>query len=165
MSDNDEVKRKEELLASMKKEQIALRKKHRTEEKAKLKRIVEQQQRIEMSKDTEVWIEITKIKNQFARMLKENKLTSAYNLKSISQMPDHFTYQHPTNGKQTSNSKEDEWVKSFLDNGGTEKQLMEKADAGRAVVWKRIKFKRPKSTKTKTAPDTKKVSKISGGVG
>jgi hypothetical protein len=92
-------------------------------------------------------------------MLKENKLTSAYNLKSISQMPDHFTYQHPTNGKQTSNSKEDEWVKSFLDNGGTEKQLMEKADAGRAVVWKRIKFKRPKSTKTKTAPDTKKVSK------
>lgn len=164
MSDNAEVKRKEENMLTMKKELADLKKKNRADEKAKIKRVKEQQQRIEMSKDTEVWIELTKAKQQMNRILKENKLTASYNLKSIAAIPDHFSYQHPSNEKLKGNSKEEEWVKSFLSNGGTEKQLMDKADAGRANVWKRIKFKRPKTApaaKTKTA---NKPSKVGGGV-
>jgi len=164
MADNEEVARKLQTLDEMKKEQVALRKKNRAEEKSKLKRIKEQQERIEMSKDTEVWVELTKVKEQVSLMLKNNSLTSAYTLQSLSQIPNHFNYQHPTNKKLKTNNKDEEWVRSFLDNGGTEKQLLEQADKGRSNLWKRIKFKRPKSaTKTKTTT-TPKVSKTSGGV-
>jgi hypothetical protein len=162
MTDSSDVKRKTERLKAMKDEAKEERKKNRAAEKAKMKRIKEQQDRIEMSKDTEVWKEITKIKEMVSQQLKENKLTSAYNLKSISSIPDYFVYQHPKDTKLKTTDKDAKWVREFLNGGGTEKQLIDAAEEGRAKIWKRTKFKRPKATpKTPAKP---KVSKVAGGV-
>lgn len=152
----------EKLKIELKELKTANRKKEREKQK-QLKLLAEQ---ATMERDATAWQEITQIKKMVNDQLKGNKLTQRYNLKDISAMPDYFTYQNPDNKKLKTNNQDDKWVKEYLNGGGNIKTLMNTATESRVSVWKRIKFKRPQSSKTTTAETPKpKPSKVSGGVG
>jgi len=157
------------LTDKMKTELKELKKAHRTKEREKTKRIRAQMEVIRMDEDIEAWKVITQVKIGIAQQLTGNKLTKGYNIKHIAAIPDYYEYQHPTEAKKKSNSKDADWIKAFLDGGGTEKQMIDAAALSRVKVWRRIAWKRSKkeTTATTTAPMApQQKNKVgSGGVG
>ena len=152
----------EKLKTELKELKAANRKKEREKQK-QLKLLAEQ---ATMEKDATAWQEITQIKKMVNDQLKNNKITQRYNIKDISAMPDYFTYQNPDNKKQKTNDQDADWIKDYTNSGGNIQTLMKTASESRVSVWKRIKFKRPQSSKKTTAETPKsKPSKVSGGVG
>jgi len=162
MADNTNKK----LTEKMKDELRELKKANRVKEREKQKRIKLQAEKQKMEEDIAVWKVITKLKETVDEQLKGNPLIKRYNIKQISNIPDYYEYQHPDDAKQKGNDKNVDWVKKYLSAGGTERQLLETATESRVKLWRRISWKRPIKTTSKSTPSKKSKIKLgAGGVG
>jgi hypothetical protein len=154
------------LTDKMKDELKELKRENRKKEREKQKRLKVELEKVRMAEDSEVWQMITSVKTSINNQLKENKKTARYNIKTISAIPDYYEYQNPNDAKQKSNNKDEDWIKSFLSSGGTEKELLDTAKESRVKIWRRTTWKRPmKKTTTSTTTAKVKNQTGAGGVG
>ena len=64
---------------------------------------------------------------------------------------EYYTYQHPTKKQLKADKESEQWVESFLSNGGKLTTLIETADKSRLATWQRINGKKKRKKKSTTS--------------
>ena len=98
------------------------------------KRIREVKLEEQIEDDIATWQKITKMKLDIQKQIKSVKGCSAWTITKFLKSPDYFEYQNPKNTKQKGSDDTADWVKKYLQSGGSKAELIARAREGRKKI-------------------------------